>query len=178
MYLMRNNIQESIRNARKNKGLSQAALAQASGASRISIARLEAGSSLDFRIGTVSRLCDVLGLELVARVRDEPKTAEMQLARERERAKRLDARRRHAALAAALLAVAPAEAAAMVEHARANVERWQRDALCSEHYISRWRARMEGPVRTVALRLLEHGDWTDALLQNSPWSFALEPAAA
>ncbi len=175
---MRSIIQETLRKARKNKGLSQAALAQASGSSRISIARFESGSSRDFRISTVSRLCDVLDLELVALSRGEQKTAAMLLARERERAKRLDARRRHAALAAALLAIAPAESAAIVERARANVERWQREALCSEHYISRWRARLEGPVRTVALRLLEHGDWTAALLQNSPWSFALEPAAA
>jgi len=58
------------------------------------------------------------------------------------------------------------------------IERWQRESLCSEHYVSRWRARLEGPVRTIALRLLEYGEWTDALLQNSPWSFALEPAAA
>ncbi len=175
---MRSILQEYLRTARKNKGLSQAALAQASGSSRISIARFEAGSSRDFRIGTVSRLCDVLGLELVALGRGERKSVEMRLARERERAKRLDARRRHAALAAALLAVGPAEAMAMLERARANVERWQREGLCSEHYISRWRSRLAGPVRTVALHLLEHGDWTDALLQNSPWSFALEPAGA
>lgn len=175
---MRHILQKSLKSARKAKGMTQAALAIASGTARVTIARFEAGSRDDVRLGTLSRLCEVLGLELVALPRGAGPAGETALARERERAKRLDARRRHAALAAALLAVGPAEAVAMLERARANVDRWQREGLCSEHYISRWRSRLAGPVRTAALHLLEHGDWTDALLQNSPWSFALEPAGA
>jgi len=176
---MRNNsLHVVLRDARRRKGLSQAALALASGAARITIARLEAGGAGDFRVGTLARLCEALGLELSAAPHHARPAHEALLARESEKVRRLDLRRRHAALAAALLAVAPADAAAMVDRARANVERWQRESLCSEHYVSRWRARLEGPVRTIALRLLEHGEWTDALLQNSPWSFALEPAAA
>jgi transcriptional regulator with XRE-family HTH domain len=167
-----------LREARRKKGFSQAALAAASGAGRITIARLEAGGAGDFRVGTLARLCEALGLELSAAPRGARPAQEALLARESAKARRLDLRRRHAALATALLAVAPADAAAMVDRARANVERWQRESLCSEHYVSRWRTRLEGPVRTIALRLLEHGEWTDALLQNSPWSFALEPAAA
>ena len=66
----------------------------------------------------------------------------------------------------------------MVRRARAAVDRWERDRLCSEHYISRWRRALAGPVRRVALALLAHNDWTDALLQNTPWSFALDAPAA
>jgi hypothetical protein len=90
------------------------------------------------------------------------------------RARRLDLRRRHAALAARLAAMPAAEAAALVRRARAVVDRWERDGLCSGHYISRWRARLAGPPRRAAAALLEHDEWTDALLQNSPWSFALD----
>jgi hypothetical protein len=99
-------------------------------------------------------------------------------ARERDRARKLDLHRRHAALAARLLALPAPEAAALLRRARAAVDRWERDGLCSEHYISRWRARLAGPASRAAAALLEHDDWTDALLQNSPWSFALEPPAA
>ncbi len=103
---------------------------------------------------------------------------ETRIAREQARVRRMDARRRHAALAARLLTMPAAEAAAMLRYARSVVDRWERDDLCSEHYISRWRARLAGPARRAAAALLEHNAWTDALLQNSPWSFALEPPAA
>jgi hypothetical protein len=53
------------------------------------------------------------------------------------------------------------------------VDRWGRDRLCSQHYISRWRALLAGPVERVARALIEPSDWTDALFQNTPWSFAL-----
>ena len=174
---MRYTVRESIKQARKNKGLSQAALAIASGTARITVARFETGGSGDFRLGTLQRLCEVLGLQLVVAPAGGAISGDRLIARERERARRMDSRRRHAALAAALLALPETEAKSMVERAGANVARWAREGLCSEHYISCWRSRLKGPVRTVALRLLEHGEWTDALLQNSPWSFALEPAA-
>jgi len=167
-----------LRWRRHASGLSQAALAAKSGAGRVTIARLEAGSAQDFRLGTLSRLCEALGLELAALPRGGLPAQETALARERERARRLDARRRHAALAARLLAASPAEAASMLRRARAAVDRWERDRLCSEHYISRWRRALAGPVRQIALALLAHDDWTDALLQNTPWSFALDAPAA
>ena len=158
--------------------MSQAALATASGAGRVTIARLETGSAQDFRLGTLSRLCEALDLELAALPRGGQSAQETLLARERERTRRLDLRRRHCALAARLLAARATQAAAMLRQARTCVNRWERERLCSEHYISRWRALLAGPVRRVALALLEHDAWTDALLQNTPWGFALEPAAA
>ena len=166
-----------VRSARRARGLTQAALARLSGAGRVTIARLEAGAAQDFRLGTLQRICDALGLELAALPIGAQEARETLLARERERARRLDARRRHAALAARLLAMPAAEAAVMVRRARAAVRRWERERLCSEHYISRWRAMLAGPVRRVAAALLERNDWTDALFQNSPWSGMLEPPA-
>lgn len=167
-----------LRQARRAKGLSQAALAARSGAGRVTIARLEAGAAQDFRVGTLARLCDALGLELAALPRGGQPAQETILARERERARRLDLRRRHAALAARLLAAPPSEATALIRRARANVDQWRRQLLCSDHYISRWHKMLSGSARRVALSLLAYDEWTDALLQNSPWSFALEPPAA
>ena len=173
-----NQLHAQLRHHRHASGLSQAALAAKSGAGRVTIARMEGGSTQDFRVGTLSRLCEALGLELVALPRGGLPAQETALARERERARRLDARRRHAALAARLLAASAPEAASMLHRARAAVDRWERDRLCSEHYISRWRKALAGPVRQVALELLAFGDWTDALFQNTPWSFALDAPAA
>ena len=171
-------LSSTLRDARRRLRMSQAALAAASDTGRVTIARLEAGSTQDFRLGTLSRLCDALGLELAALPRGGQSAQETLLARERERMRRLDLRRRHCALAARLLAAPAPEAAGILRRARACVDRWERERLCSEHYISRWRAMLAGPVRRIALALLEHNEWSDALLQNTPWSFALEPAAA
>lgn len=167
-----------VRAARRLAGLSQAALAAKSGTSRVTIARLEAGSSQDFRVGTLSRLCEALGLELAAVPRGAQPAQEALLAREQERARCLDRWRRHAVLAARLLAAPRPSAAALVRRARGCVDRWEREQLCSRHYVSRWRVMLDGPVPRVAQSLLVPGEWADALFQNSPWAFALGPPAA
>jgi len=169
---------QQIRAVRQARGLSQEALADGSGAGRVTIARLETGVAQDFRIGTLSRLCEALDLELAALPKGGAALGEVKIERERERARRLDRRRRHAELAVRLLALPSAEASAMVREARSRVDRWERERLCSDHYVKRWRARLAGPVRRVARTLVEHDEWTDALLQNTPWSFALPPAVA
>jgi hypothetical protein len=96
------------------------------------------------------------------------------LAREQERSRRLDLRLAHARLAARLLSARRSEARALIADARAAVDRWERERLCSRHYISRWRAMLAGPVDNVARSLLEPDKWTDALFQTTPWAFALE----
>jgi transcriptional regulator with XRE-family HTH domain len=176
--MMHMNFSIQLRDRRRAAGLTQAALADRSGTGRVTIARLEAGASQDFRLGTLVRLCDALGLELAAIAPGALQAAETRLARAHEHARRLDARRRHATLAARLLAAPAREAAALIARARANVDRWERDGLCSTHYISRWRTMLAGPRRRVARALVGDGAWTDALLQNTPWTFALAPAAA
>ena len=167
-----------MRAARRRKALSQAALAGRSGVSRVTIARVEGGSLQDCRLGTLVRLCDALGLELGAVAREAGSALPTLLARERARAERLDRRRRHAVLAARLLAASRPQAAALVRRAQAAVDRWERDQLCSRHYVSRWRRLLGGRREHVAASLLDPGEWADALFQNSPWSFALEPPAA
>ncbi len=167
-------LRDQLREARRRLSLSQAALAARSGTSRVTIARLEAGSARDVRLGTVSLVGEALGLEVAAVPFGAEPVLERLLARERERSRRLDRRLAHAMLAARLLAARPRAAKALVATARAAVDRWERERLCSHHYISRWRAILAGPVGRVARSLLEPGEWTDALFQTTPWAFALE----
>jgi transcriptional regulator with XRE-family HTH domain len=171
-------LREALRSARRERGLTQEALAARSGTGRVTIARLEAGSAGDVRMGTVRSLCDALGLELAIVPAGSAAALETRLAREQEKGRRLDLHRRHALLAARLLSAPRKEAEALVARARATVDRWEREKLCSRHYVSRWRDRLAGPVDRVARALLEPGEWADALFQSTPWSFALEPAAA
>ena len=165
-----------LRAARRERGLTQEALAALSGSSRVTIARLEAGSAGDVRLGTVESLCEALDLGIAIEPAGYGAALETRLAREREARRRLDLRRRHAILAARLLSVPKSKAETLVAEARAVVDRWERDGLCSHHYISRWQKMLTGSVARVAESLLEYGEWTDALLQNSPWAFALVPA--
>jgi transcriptional regulator with XRE-family HTH domain len=155
--------------------MSQTALAARSGVSRVTIARLEAGGVQDVRAGTLGRLCEALGLQISAEPAGAAPALATLLAREQDRARRLERRLGHARLAARLLASDRLQARALVARARAVVDRWERSGLCSRHYVSRWRSLLAGPVERVAQRLLDPGEWADALFQNTPWGFALPP---
>ena len=163
-----------LRRARTERALTQAALAERSGTSRVTIARLESGQAHDARLATVVAVCEALSLAL--RVADPGAEAhlETQLARARERCERAERRRAHAALAARLLAASGREATALVHRARQVVLRWEREGLCSAHYVTRWRKLLRGGPRQVARAVLDPGEWRDALYQNTPWSFALD----
>jgi len=170
-------LRDQLRQARRRQSLSQAALAARSGTSRVTIARLEAGSARDVRVGTVARVGAALGLEVAAVPLGGEPLLERRLAREQERARRLERRLAHAMLAARLLAARRQEATALVAAAQGAIDRWERERLCSRHYVSRWRAMLAGPVERVARSLLDPGEWTDALFQTTPWAFALERLA-
>ena len=169
-------LRAQLRAARREQSLTQAGLAARSGTGRVTIARVESGSAGDVRLGTIERLCEALGLEVAAVPVGGEAKLERLLAREQERARRLDRRLAHAALAARLLAARRSDARALIGTARAAVDRWERERLCSRHYISRWRAMLAGPVERVARALLAPGEWQDALFQTTPWTFALERA--
>jgi hypothetical protein len=136
----------------------------------VTIARFEAGG--DVRVGTLAGLCQALDLELSVTSKDGAAALETRLARERERARRIARHCRHARLAARLLSSPGNEGRALVQRARGVVDRWERERLCSRHYVTRWRRLLRGSPAQVAGRLLEPGDWRDALFQSSPWSFA------
>jgi hypothetical protein len=126
------------------------------------------------RLGTLARACAALDLDVTLAPKGADALAEVRLAREQQRVRRADARRRHADLAVRLLVMPAAQSAAALRRARAVVDRWEREELCSRHYIDRWRSLLAGGTRRAALALIDYNDWTDALLQNTPWSFAVE----
>jgi transcriptional regulator with XRE-family HTH domain len=167
-----------LRAARIARGLTQEALAAGSRTGRATLARFESGTLGDVRLGTLTRVCAVLDMEVALAPRGGAALAEVRLAREQVRARRIDARRRHAELAVRLLTMPSVRAAAALQRACAVVDRWEIEQLCSAHYIVRWRARLAGGARRAALALVAHDEWTDALLQNTPWGFALERPAA
>lgn len=167
-----------LRAARLARGLTQAGLAAASGTGRVTLARFESGAPGDIRLGSLTRACAALDLEVTLAPKGGSVLTEVRLERERERVRRIDVRRRHAELAVQLMAMPPAKSAAALRRARAVVDRWERDRLCSTHYVDGWRKRLAGGVRRAALAMIEYDNWTDALLQNTPWSFALERPAA
>ncbi len=171
-------LRDQLRRERRRQSLSQAALAARSGTSRVTIARLEAGSARDVRVGTLARVAEALGLEVAAVPLGGEPVLERLLAREQEKVRRGQRRLTHARLAVRLVTARRQEAMALVATARATVDRWERERLCSRHYISRWRAMLEGPVEEVARSLLDPGEWADALFQNTPWTFALQRRAA
>jgi transcriptional regulator with XRE-family HTH domain len=171
---MRYDIRDQLREVRRSRSLSQAELAARSGASRVAIARMEAASGRDVRLGTIARVCVALDLRLTVEPAPGSGPAlETLVLRERERSRRLQRRVAHARVAARLLD-SPRRAERLVARARANVDRWERERLCSRHYIVRWRALLAGRPARVARGLLVPGPWEDALFENSPWAFALE----
>ena len=66
----------AIRQVRKEKRLTQAAVAAAVGIGRITLSQIENGSIQEIGIRKVMRLLDYLGLELVVRPAGAPPTLE------------------------------------------------------------------------------------------------------
>ncbi len=97
MYRVRNKtpllpVLAELRNARNYKGMSQVMLAEASGAGRVTIARLEAGTEQDFRISTLTCICAALDLEgaaLPGAAQSASPATDTAVARERARTQRL-----------------------------------------------------------------------------------------
>ena len=76
---------------------------------------------------------------------------------------------RHQRIALDLL-VSPRKATASIQAAQREVDRWDRDGLCSADYIRRWQDLLRLPVAQLAQAMASDLDgWGTALRQNSPW---------
>lgn len=61
--------------------------------------------------------------------------------------------------------------------ARREVDRWDKDGLCSSDYIERWRQWLALPVRElVPIMCSDANGWGPAMRQNSPFSVASRDA--
>lgn len=77
---------------------------------------------------------------------------------------------RHQQIALDLLVSPRKTAAARIEASQREVDRWERDGLCSADYIRRWRDLLRLPVPQLAQAMSSDLDgWGTALRQNSPW---------
>ena len=101
----------------------------------------------------------------------DARLAERRAARMSQTMLEMDRLVRHQRIAIDLLTLPATERKALMQRARAVVERWQTDGLCSRDYIERWQALLALPPRELALAMTSDADgWGAALRQNSPWS--------
>lgn len=78
---------------------------------------------------------------------------------------------RHQQIAVQLATLPAAEGRKLVHQARAVVNRWQAERLCSSDYIDRWHELLRMPLKELAVAMAAGtGDWGPALRQNSPWA--------
>jgi PHD/YefM family antitoxin component YafN of YafNO toxin-antitoxin module len=96
----------------------------------------------------------------------DPRRAARAAQQERERARE----EKHLRLAVKLLTLPAAQRKAMIAEARAMVDRWQAEQLCSADYIARWRAWLSLPTDELAKAMTSSDDeWAAPMRQNSPF---------
>jgi transcriptional regulator with XRE-family HTH domain len=157
-----------IKEARLRKGLTQEDLAEKAQVSRAVLSKLEQGKK-PVQSDTLDRL--LAALEVRPQIDPTGGEALRKLARLEQEIKRLERRERHLRLAVRI-AEDESAAAALVARARQRVDLWRRNRSCSPFYIDRWSQALALPPREIAKEMASLGEWEDAMLQNSPWSWA------
>jgi hypothetical protein len=77
---------------------------------------------------------------------------------------------RHQRIALDLLTLPAGQIQALIDNARAVVNRWRQERLCSADYIERWTEILALPPQKMALRMVSDASgWGTSLRQNSPW---------
>ncbi|MFT4100728.1 MAG: type II toxin-antitoxin system Phd/YefM family antitoxin [Burkholderiaceae bacterium] len=80
---------------------------------------------------------------------------------------------KHQKIAIELLLMPAAQRRAAIAKARAEVDKWRRERLCSPDYADRWQALLDLPATELARAMSDESlDWGRALRQNSPWHVA------
>lgn len=81
---------------------------------------------------------------------------------------------KHQRLAIELLTMPKSQSNALIRQARAEVDRWRRDRLCSPDYGDRWDELLSLPRADMARAMCGDAQgWGTALRQNSPWHVVL-----
>lgn len=77
----------------------------------------------------------------------------------------------HQKIAIRLLTLPAQQQCTLIRQARAVVERWRAENLCSKDRIDRWQSLLELPVDELAAAMMSDAEgWGNALRQNSPWA--------
>jgi transcriptional regulator with XRE-family HTH domain len=164
----------AFRVLREKKGLSQEAVAKAAGIGRSTLVHLENGA--DVRLSKISAVAKALDASIETTA--EPKElTERRQARLHLSLRLLALQKAHLRIALDLLLEDPATVAALHE-ARAMVELWAREKVCSAFYIDSWQQLLTGSAHEVGTALARiDKQWESALLQNSPFGARLSQIA-
>lgn len=160
----------AIRQARAQRGLSQATVAKRIGVSRSTLNHIEHfDGSLDVGILKIMAAANAVGVQLGLH-KEPPALLERRLERERAAARVAAVREKHFRIAAALAIGDPAAISAL-QRARDMVQLWRHNRSCSDEYIRRWSGIVDQPAEEAARGILSiPGDWLNAMFQNTPFS--------
>jgi transcriptional regulator with XRE-family HTH domain len=156
-----------IRDQRLNRRIRQEDLARQAGVSRTTLSQLERGKAMHVQTDVLDRLLDSLELKPAIGLASQERT----IARLQQQGKLALQRERHLRLMLTL-ASDPATAEGKIARARAMLALWRGNRTCSAFYIERWQALLDLPLMNLVQAMQSLGEWEDALLQNSPWSWA------
>jgi transcriptional regulator with XRE-family HTH domain len=164
-------IGERLRAARHAQGLSLRQAARRLGCSPRFLHELERGKPTA-RLDKVQQAAAGLGLRLSLEGGggQSGAVAARAAARAAQRLREESLARAHERIAAKL-AIGKAGPQALAR-ARAQVAKWQEHGICSDWYVRRWNAILQGSPRRVAARLIDlEGPEARALFQNTPFGF-------
>ena len=101
---------------------------------------------------------------------DESPRLARQLARAQQAMLEKDRLNRHHRIAFDLITLPAAKRNQLVKAARAVVERWRVERLCSADYIQQWEEILQlKPAEMASAMVSDLDGWGNALRQNSPW---------
>ena len=161
---------QNLRAARESGKRSQEDVASAAKIGRSTLLHVESGKGAS--LSKIMAIAHVLGADIVL-AGPESAQAVRRLARLEQVAKVQLAKEAHLRLAVLMLGDAVA-GKPLIDDAKKTVRLWRINKSCSEFYIKSWEALLSGSVREVGKSLGAIDErWSNALLQNTPFSSAL-----
>ena len=166
---------QNLRSARESAKRSQEDVASAAKIGRSTLVHVESGKGAS--LSKIMAIAHVLGADIVL-AGPESRDAARRLARLEQIAKVQSAKEAHLRLAILMLGDAVA-GKSLIDDARKTVRLWRVNKSCSPFYITSWTKLLSGSVREVGRSLGAIDErWSNALLQNTPFSSALFPNRA
>lgn len=101
---------------------------------------------------------------------DDPQRSARQLARANQAMVEKDRLNRHHRIALDLVTLPASQRDQLIQNARAVVDRWKKERLCSTDYIRKWEQILSlDPVAMASTMVSDADGWGPSLRQNSPW---------
>ena len=161
---------QNLRAARETGKRSQEDIASAAKIGRSTLVHIESGKGAS--LSKIMAIANVLGVDVVLSDRESAQTVR-RLARLEQGAKVQSIREAHLRLAVLMLGDVRA-GKPLVDDARKTVRLWRASKSCSLFYIESWEKLLTGSVKEIGKSLGAMDQrWSNALLQNTPFSHAL-----